>query len=319
MGDFRRVATLLLLLAAFPLPCPSQQPPAQEGTQKADENKPGYTVKVTVPLVTVNVTVLTHDGLFVPGLAKENFLVLEDGEPQPVVSLNLSEAPITAVLLLEHIVNAPLIQYGVPPATYGFVDILTRDDWGAAITFDKEPHILQDFTQDKDLIRRALETIPPPLLREANLYDALYDTLDRLEMVKGRKYVILVASGMDSLSQKIFDRVLKKTQLTRDTVIYSLDTFPTALDRQAANQMRAFATMTGGKLYFPSSREEYADVFKDIGRLIRNQYSLSYHSTHKIEDGVWHKIKIQVLDADGRKSNYQIIAREGYRATREVK
>jgi VWFA-related protein len=296
----------------------SQQQPSLEKAQKPDET-PDYTVKVTVPLVTLNVTVLTHDGLFVPGLAKESFRVIEDGEPQPVTSLSLIEAPITVVLLVEYTAETSGIQIGALKGSYDYLGTLGPWDWVAAITFDKDLHILQDFTQDKSAVLRALEKLGLPLWREGNLYDALYDTLDRLETVKGRKYLILMASGQDSLSRKIFDQVLKKTQLAKDTVIYSLDTSPAVLDRQAANQMRVFATMTGGKLYFPGSPEEYADVFKDIGRLIRNQYSLSYHSTHKLENDAYHKIKIEVLNPDGRKANYQIIAREGYRATREVK
>jgi VWFA-related protein len=314
-----RPITLALLLPLTAFPALSQQQPAPGGAQKAGGNQPDYTIKVTVPLVTLNVTVLTHDGLFVPGLAKENFIVLEDGQPQPVVSLGLIDAPLTVVFLIEFTAETSGVQIAALSACYDYLRTLGPWDWAAAITFDKDPHILQDFTQDKGAVRRALEQLGFPLWSEANLYDALYDTLDRLETIKGRKYVILMASGTDSLSRKIFDQVLKKIQMAKDTVVYSLDTSPAVLDRQGANQMRVFASMTGGKLYFPASREEYADVFKEIGRLIRNQYSLSYRSTHKLEDGVYHKIKVEVLNPDGRKSNYQITAREGYRATKEVK
>lgn len=105
---------------------------------------------------------------------------------------------------------------------------------------------------------------------------------------------------------------------SRITLFSSLNTCPACLDRKAENQMRAFARMTGGKLYLPALPEDYVEVFKDIGHLIRNQYSLSYHSTHKFEDGAYHKIKVAVLNADGRKSTYQVIARESYRAKRDA-
>lgn len=315
-GLFPITLALLLLLRVFS--AVDQQQPSLKGPPATGQSKPDYTVKVTVPLVTLNVTVLTHDGLFVPGLAKENFRVLEDGESQPVVSLGLVEAPITVVLLVEYTADTSAIQFGTLRACYGFLNTLKSEDWVAVVTFDKELHILEDLTQDKAAVRHALDTPGLPLWREANLFDALYDTLDRLETVKGRKYVILIASGTDLLSRKIYDQVLKRIQSAQNTVIYSLDTTPATLNRQAANEMRTFASMTGGKLYFPTSAEEYADVFQDIGIQIRNQYALSYHSTHKLEEGTWHKVKVEVMKPDGSKSNYQIIAREGYRAARQA-
>lgn len=286
--------------------------------EPAKDDKPQYTVRVTVPVVTLEVSVLDHEGLFVPGLAKENFRVLEDGEPQAVTSMGLIEAPITVVLLVEHTSDLTPLQQGALLAAYSFLQTLKRDDWAALVLFDKRPHIQADLTQNKAAVRAALREVGIPLSREISLFDALYDTLDRLEHVQGRKFVILMASGADTLSHKILDQVLEKIQFSKDTVIYSLDTIAPVLNRQGANELRSFANLTGGKLYFPVSQEDYADVFRDIARLIRNQYSLSYNSSHKLVDGSWHKIKVQVVDADGAPQKYQIIAREGYRAKKQV-
>ena len=285
--------------------------------EPAKDDKPQYTVKITVPVVTLEVSVLDHEGLFVPGLGKENFRVLEDGEPQAVTSMGLIEAPITVVLVVEHTDITPL-QQGALRAAYSFLQTLKRDDWAALVLFDKRPHIQADLTQNKAAVRAALSEAGIPLSREISLFDALYDTLDRLEHVQGRKFVILMASGTDTLSHKILDQVLEKIQFSRDTVIYSLDTIAAVLNRQGANELRTFANLTGGKLYFPVSQEDYADVFRDIARQIRNQYSLAYNSSHKLVDGSWHKIKVEVVDAAGTQQKYQIIAREGYRARKQV-
>jgi len=289
--------------------------PAQEPSQ---DDKPQYTVRVTVPVVTLEVSVLTSEGLFVPGLSKENFRVLEDGEPQTVTSMGLIDAPITVVLLVEHAADNNPLQQGELLACYSFLANLKKDDSAALVLFDKRPHILQDVTQDKTAVRAAWESVGIPLSHEINFFDALYDTLDRLEKIKGRKYLIVIASGTDTLSRKILDQVIRKIQFTKETVIFSLDTVAAVLNRQAANQLRAFAEMTGGKLYFPTSAEQYADVFQDIARLIRNQYSISYNSSHKLEDGSWHKIKVEIVNPDGTKPKYQIIARDGYRARKQA-
>ena len=62
---------------------------------------PDYSLKVNVPLVNVDVLVTTKDGQFVPGLKQDNFRILEDGVPQQVTHFAVSQAPITAVLLVE--------------------------------------------------------------------------------------------------------------------------------------------------------------------------------------------------------------------------
>ncbi|HEY6348331.1 MAG TPA: VWA domain-containing protein [Candidatus Angelobacter sp.] len=298
---------LLLLVTALSSSQEAQPGPAQRGT-------PDYTLKITVPVVTLEVTVLTNEGLFVPGLANENFRVLEDGEPQAVTSAGLIEAPITVVLLVEHTSDNTPLQQGALLACYSFLKTLKKDDSVALVLFDKRPHILQDFTQDKAAIHTALDSVGIPLSREISFLDALYDVLDRLEKVQGRKYVIVMASGADTLSRKILDQVIQKIQFAKETVIFSLGTVAAVLNRQAANQLRSFADMSGGKLYFPTSPDEYADAFRDMGRLIRNQYSISYRSNHKLEDGSWHKIKVEIVNADGSKPKYQISARDGYRA-----
>ncbi|MGE5081615.1 MAG: VWA domain-containing protein, partial [Acidobacteriota bacterium] len=76
-------------------------PPPPPVTPKKVADLPDYSLKVNVPLVNVDVSVLTKNGQFVPGLKKENFKVLEDGVPQAVTHFNVSQAPITAVLLVE--------------------------------------------------------------------------------------------------------------------------------------------------------------------------------------------------------------------------
>ena len=62
---------------------------------------PDYSISVNVPLVNLDVLVTTKDGQTIPGLKKENFKILEDGVPQPISNFNQTEAPITAVLLVE--------------------------------------------------------------------------------------------------------------------------------------------------------------------------------------------------------------------------
>jgi len=120
------------------------------------------------------------------------------------------------------------------------------------------------------------------------------------------------------------DDVLKRLEMSKDTVIYSIATGHGLNHLQADNQMSAFARMTGGRVFFPFSEEEYGDAFRDIGQTIRNHYLLSYRPTNKTQDGNWRAIKVTVVNpaesAPGSKDDigrkYQVIVRQGYRAKR---
>ena len=85
-----------------------------------------------------------------------------------------------------------------------------------------QPHILVDFTQDKKAVFGALNQLRIPGFAETNLFDALYDTLDRLDRVEGKKYVILVTTGVDTFSKLTLDKIMKKIKDTKDITIFPI-------------------------------------------------------------------------------------------------
>src|SRR5436853_2908358 len=192
--------------------------PRPQGPKKI-EGMPDTSIRVNVPLVTLDVGVLSKDGMFIPGLKKEYFRVLEDGVPQTITDFSQIQAPITAVMLVEFASNFYPFQVDSLRAAYTFTSTLTKNDWVALISYDIREHIIQDFTQDKNAIFGGLGTLRIALSSETNLFDALYDTIDRLETVEGRKYIILVSTGRDTFSKKTLDTILKKIQASKDIVI----------------------------------------------------------------------------------------------------
>ena len=323
---------------------------------KPIEGMPNFSINVSVPVVTLDVGVLTSkEGMFVPGLKQNQFRVLEDGVPQTISSFNPTQGPITAVILTEFANNDIFYAFAYDSlvASYTFAQMLKKEDWIALITYDMRAHILQDFTQDKRAIQASVGMLQPGMAmsQETNLFDALYDTLDRLEGVEGRKYIILVSSGRDTFSKKTLDQCLKKVQGSKDIAIYSIGTGQALRNymeshgamrylcpmtdfscsttfAQADNQMRSFSKMTGGKSYFPLFQASFRDAFADIAQTIRNQYSISYHPTNRVQDGGYRKIKVELVDENGqplkmrdqknKEVKYQVIAREGYKAKQEV-
>jgi VWFA-related protein len=326
-------------------------PPPPPVTPKKVEGIPDYSIKVNVPLVNVDVLVTTKGGQFVPGLKKDNFRVYEDGTPQTITNFNVSQAPITAVLLTEFASTNYVFLVQALQASYAFVNTLKKDDWVAVAYYDMQPHILVDFTQDKKAAYGALNQLRIPGFAETNLFDALYDTLDRLDRVEGKKYIILVTTGIDTFSKLTLDKIMKKIKDTKDVTIFPISVgfilreycethggcrnahgmgIPvTTMDYlQGDNEMRTFAAMTGGRAYFPRFEGELPELFGDISNDIRNQYSLAYHPTNDKLDGSYRKLKVQVVAADGgplkvkdqkgKDVKIEVVSRDGYTAKHTV-
>jgi VWFA-related protein len=328
-------------------------PPPPPVTPKKVEDLPDYSLKVNVPLVNVDVLVTTKDGgQFIPGLRKENFRVMEDGVQQQIKNFNVSQAPITAVLLVEFASTNYVFMTQALQASYAFANTLKKDDWVAVAYYDMQPHILVDFTQDKKAVYGALNELRIPGFAETNLFDALYDTLDRLDRVEGKKYVVLVTTGIDTFSKLTLDKIMKKIKDTKDVTIFPISVgfivrewcevhpgycrnahgmgIPVGnMDYlQGDNEMRTFAAMTGGRAYFPRFEGELPELFGDISNDIRNQYTISYSPTNTKLDGTYRKVKVEVVapdggqlkvkDQKGKDHKLDVVAREGYTAKHTV-
>jgi VWFA-related protein len=328
------------------IPKKKEEAPTAPAPKPKTENLPDFSLSVDVPLVQLDVLVTTKDGQFIPGLKKENFRVMEDGVPQQVAQFNQADdAPITAVLLVEFAANGYAFMYDALNASYTFASSLKKDDWVAVMTYDMHTRMLTDFTQDKRQILGSLQQLRIPGFRETNLFDALYETLDRLEGVEGRKHIILVSNGIDTFSKINLDTILKKVKATPEVTIWSIGTgqalrlwldsrrggMPGPMSTeflQADNQLNTFSRMTGGRAYFPRFQGEFGEIFRDIAANIRNQYQLAYRPTNAKHDGSFRKLKVElsapnggpltIKNEKGKEMKYKIVAREGYTAKQEV-
>ncbi len=324
-----------------------EPPPPPPPAPKKVPGMPDYSIQVNVPLVTLDVMALTKEGQFIPGLKKDNFKIYEDGVQQNITNFNQSEAPITAVLLVEFAATNYSFMYDALNASYYFANSLKPNDWVAVVSYDMKPYILVDFTQDKRAIFGALNQLRIPGFSETNLFDALYDTLDRLDRLPGRKAIVVVSTGRDTFSKLTLDQILQKVKATKDVTIFPVsigfmwreyveshygmnpDVSAAMMDYlQADNQMRTFAKLTGGKPYFPRFEGELPDIYRDIGASLRNQYTIAYHPTDSKLDGTYRKLKVELVAPDGqplkihnqkgKEVKYQLVYRDGYTAKHQV-
>jgi len=322
-------------------------PPAPaEPKVKNPAGLPPVSLHLDTTEVTVDVGVLlekTHQ--FVPGLKPSNFRIYEDGVEQKVTGFKRTEAPITALMLCEFAANNYRLIYDMRNAAMAFTQQLRPQDYVALMTFDMRTQILTDFTQDKQQFQDAIMSLRVPGFNETNLFDALYEGIDRMERIEGQKYIILIASGLDTFSKLTLDKILKKVKESRDITIFTISTGGSmramteggmGMRRQMQdisflqgdNEMRTFASLTGGASYFPRFQGEYPDIFGEINKNIRSKYELVYHPTNTKLDGTFRKLRVELVDDEGQPLHiqdekhkplkYDIIARDGYRARQQV-
>ena len=344
------LAAVVVLALAQPYTAAQVPTGPQSGSQPQQTTKPappsspqqqapqgGVTISVEVPVVTLDVVATTQHGDILTGLKKENFRVLDDGVAQTITNFGPTDAPITIVMLMEFS-SRGLYEWFAYQAKYwadAFLPNLQQKDYIALVTFDMQQHLEVDFTQNKDEVRDAIYHLYFPGFSESNVFDSILWTLDRVKDVKGKKSILLLATGVDTFSKHTLDQTMKQLRQSDVTI------FCVGLDKpyinfiesrgalgshmnylQGENQLRTFAQLTGGYAWFPQFDGELPGIFRDVAAFLRHQYSLSYTPTNGAKDGKFHKVKVEliapdggpltVLDQKGKKQKWVVYAREGY-------
>jgi VWFA-related protein len=298
--------------------------------------------------VTVDVAIEDAKGHFIPKIGQEYFRVSEDNVPQKIGSFSVGEAPMTIAMVVEFS-NRYQSFYSATwrqtlQAAYSFAYMLKPDDYLAIVAYDLRPEMLTDFTTDRGQIQAALNRLNFPGFSESNLFDALTDTIDRMQPIEGRKAILLISSGVDTFSQQTFDKARRHIQ-EGGVPIYAVGLMQSIRDimeargamrngqeldfLQADNQMRTFATESGGMAFFPHFLTEYPEIFRNMATNLRSRYLITYTPSNQARDGKYRKIKVDLVDPSNNQPmrleddkhkplKYTIYAKSGYTAPKSV-
>jgi len=171
-----------------------------------------------------------------------------------------------------------------------------------------------------------------PSYSETCLYDAVYDTLERLDNIDGKKAIFLLSTGLDTnISKHTYPEALKKAE-SSDTMIYAVsmgqlarlyfETQLSSLDDitflQADNVMRSLAEATGGTAWFPRFDGEYPGIYQMVSANLRNEYSVGFVPKDRKTDGKFHKLRVEVppldLNHNGKPVKVKVRHKKGYYA-----
>lgn len=313
----------------------TQETPPQSGVKHVPpvSDSTYYQLADGSPVVNVNVLVTDEDGNVISGLKANNFRVLDNGTPRTIEKFTPTSAPITITVLMEY--SAATYGYFAGKAASWastFVDHLEPQDWVALVTYDMRPKVQVDFTHRRYEVRDTLNALGFPQFSEANLFDALIETLEKLEPVKGRTSILLLSTGMNSFSASTLDEVRAKLRGS-DAVVFCVGLAEGEYVRsggssinyiQGKNWLSTFAKQTGGIAMFPRFDAELPSISRSVVGFLRNEYTLTFSPPKASRDGKYHRLKIEIIGQDGkpyrvtdekgRKRKVEVFAREGYMA-----
>jgi VWFA-related protein len=161
--------------------------------------------------VRVPVSVLDKNGEPVLGLVAASFKLSENGKRQPVTLFSSDRQPMRIALALDVSGSMEDKIDQVEEALKHFIDILEPKDEIMVLTFNRQVHILQDFTSDRERLGNVFTMLQPS--GGTALYDAAYEAIRRVAKAPAEsKAVVLVSDGVNTESGITFDNLLTLAQ-----------------------------------------------------------------------------------------------------------
>jgi VWFA-related protein len=266
-------------------------------------------------VVTVKLLVQDPRGYFIPNIRRDNFAVFENGVRQKIASVDVAHAAVSVGLLLEYggrfqALNETLGR-AVASAADEFLKQIGKDDKIAIWRYGDSVQLIADFSQVHDTLRDALISLPPPPISELNLYDALIESLTRMQGVDGHKALILIGCGLDTFSKANFGDALRAVRRA-GIPVYAINLGDTVSDvaaapsgmspyarinwKRAKRELEQFANESGGRMYSPQSIYNLPEIYDDLMENLRVRYVITYRSAGDGDMNDARAVRIELID-----------------------
>lgn len=299
-----RLATIVLLIAMCGVVC------AQE---------PSTTLKVDVKLVNVFVTVTDEHGRPVGSLKKDNFVVKEDGRDQKIAVFQKESAlPLSIVLAIDTSLSTRRdLQLELQSARRFAAAILRPVDALSVYEFSEVVSEIVPFTSDMKRIDHGIDH--PRLGAATALYDALYLGSQALDSRQGRKVMVVITDGGDTVSKTDYKEALRSAQ-EAEAIVYSIIVVPVessaGRDTGGEHALIQLSSDTGGKYFYAASLSQLDEAFHQISDELRTQYLLAYYPSEKFADSDFRRIQVAIAGVP-ESVNYGVRHRTGYYSWKE--
>ena len=316
------IFAIFCLSTVAAVPVLAQKPKASPSPTPTDET----TIKIPIRRVRLPITVTDKKGQFVPGLTKEDFLILEDKVPQQIETFSddLSQTlPLYVAVLMDTSPSTAGKLKFQQESAMNFIQTVVRPrrDRVLFATFDDEITLLQDFTDKLDLLDKAVFGVKK-MGKQTALYDAIWQFCDeKMRTVPGRRVLLVVSDGEDTYSRATIRDAIDIAQRT-ETTIFAISTkagFLSTVPGVEAGQindkkdreLQTLAEETGGIAFFTGDMLSLERSFNKISRELRAQYLVTYDPTNKTYDGTFRKIDVKLVERNG---DLRVRTKRGYKA-----
>ena len=276
--------------------------------------EPETTIKVDVKLVNVFVTVTDGRGAPVANLLKENFVLKEDGKEQKIAIFSRESAlPLSIVLAVDTSLSTRKDLPLELISARKFVHAIVRPQDGLAVyKFSEEVSLMVPFTSDLKKIDAGIDRVRNG--SATALYDAIFLGSQALSRRQGRKVMVVITDGGDTMSQMNYKEALRAAQ-EAEAIIYSIIIVPieadAGRDTGGEHALIQISTDTGGKYYYAKSLPQLDDAFRQIGDELRTQYLLAYYPSQRYSNSEFRQLRVDLLNPPAG-GPYQPHYRAGY-------
>jgi VWFA-related protein len=240
-------------------------------------------------------------------MAMDDLEVVEDGVPQSLEAFQEATTPVSIVFTVDQSGSMKKATEPLKAAAKSFIEQVRPEDSLALMLFSDRSQFAHDLTTRRDWSLEAIDQYTPK--GGTALYDAVYDSLQRLKGIEGRRVIVVMTDGRDENnagtgpgSVHTFEQVLERLKSV-DAVVFPVGLGP-QIDRPVLEQL---ARGSGGEAYFPEDVSTLGRDFDRILETLRRRYVISYTSTNTTRDGAWRQVDIR-----SRRTGVVVASRGGY-------
>ncbi len=258
-------------------------------------------IKVDVDLVLVPVTVTDPMNRLVTGLDKDNFVLYEGNDKQPIRHFSSEDSPVSIGVIFDMSGSMSNKIEKSKDAVVEFLKTANPDDEFFLIAFSENPELVADFTQSvEDIQGKLVYTLPKG---RTSLLDAIYLGVNKMRKAKYQKKALLIISDGGDNHSRYTENEIKSVVKEADLQVYAIGIFDRSPsveeERRGPILLSEITDVTGGRTFTIENPNELADVATKIGIELRNQYVLGYRPKNSARDGKWRKIRVKLLPPKG--------------------
>jgi Ca-activated chloride channel family protein len=298
----------VLLLVLGPSLIPAQSPNPQQSPP------PRYHVNVRLVNVFVNVTDAT--GAPVGGLSQKDFSLLEDGVPQKISYFDRETSmPLSLVLAIDTSGSVRKDLEVERHAARDFIHALIRPvDRMDLVDFNSDVREVVPFTSDVRRLDSGLESLSTG--PATALYNAVYLSAQNLAPRSGRKVLVLISDGGNTVDGVDYSQALEAA-VRSEVMVYSIIDLPiladAGRDTGGEHALITLSQETGGRYYY-AGYGELAKAFQQVSEDLRTQYLIGYYPAQRHSEDEFRRIQVTMKTNPG----YTLRYRPGYYATPSI-